>query len=1430
MMHPLEVKKMSTRTLESEVAKLIATLRSLRYPTYDIERVHRGLLPPTDYNGATSVLLDLIRWLQIEALPVYSDFLSCYVANPKSLDPQASVFVMHNTIIDLLHYDPRVAPEAFLDSVNGSIAAGLHEVQYYRVRTVRIYAKLLFDLEARWIRISSENMQETQGFIVLLPPDLKPQMPQVAQSWFRHPGTNMHSQLNALYRGTVSDTVSTASAASYRAPPQHPYETPPVRPSSVSTAKTYYLHHPGMNPPPTHVEAPSAERLAASTRDAVYIGPRASSSLRSHSRNRSRPQSRTRSRERSSKVAVDVTRLPEDVKYRLRRQWDPNPDDESFSEHSSDYSYSYSDSSEENLERSHRYEQRRTRVSSRRGRQPQRYSRHSTRRKSRAPTLASRELEHTSTARAKSIERGVNTDSGPNYSSLKEDASIQSYPSSNPRGLVPLSPGSTQRISEQRNLLQLGHETAQKYINPPVDAHEYPRPSMPLQQSSVYPASNSDPSSQLLQTTGVIQHPGMLVSAQLPELNVHKSVVPSSIPSVVDSAAPEMRAVPYHPDAPYPMGVSVAPPTYQAHLQGIPQPQPQLPLQLQPPPPLPQYYNVGVGNGHVLTPAAHPQHPPSQSEIPCGTSQLYYQSAPTAGSTPCVVPSYGLLKDPLRHVDTSHTQPSSLSNVTLPQPSTTRSYPTSQPLDPHSSGGALFAPSEPPLHHVDLQRSLGQQLDPELEARINDEIHRAETESRSLVELEKGAVLRQRERSHLSSPATAPPVTELTSELPQASLSATQPLQSSQTYEKTGSRSPNDDSTERLGTSSRVPPVATRIAAAMGQSHGPASLPPDYTSVVTTTLSDTPPMPQRTSGPTYADSLIGRELTSGYKQRLMNLIQESSSTPDTATAYTAANDLLQPYRHVPQPLNSRVASGYATRTSHSGSSASTDPGSLASQALSGAQPVHDLTADDLRRTERPIIQESTSSSTIPELVISQPIESRGTRSVSASNSIATSAYGRNTLPPTYSLPHETSRRTNYTEPLAQSRGDIILPPNDISQAVGILAREIESVQRDLSTATHNATASLYNTGAGRLDDRTTTSSTKDYLPRPTSTPTTISTDHHAARSQPNTSVLSSVNTLSQKSVRFLDPSASVSSVHEVETDIPTVSIQESTSLPQPSVGTSSTNFFRRGFDTESRQVLNSAAESLTRSSGRLDRIGELSQGGTTRSEVVPSLPTPDETSSRSDYRASRGRSDGSTSQVLPMPSSTTNPDMVSSAARQSYGQPRVGLAQSTEMISSAANPPIATTTMTLSPGGPSYATGMYESPKSLSAIPPQRYPVPPAPGVAVDALGLLVANAGREGTPVTNSSAPTTGSSEVLNQSTGSAKYTPLNAYQNGGEKPEQVDTTRLHELLRQGNQLMNDVDRIGDKFTSTVGPSSTTGTIVGAGSLGSTSATSAIH
>ncbi|TNJ29279.1 hypothetical protein GMRT_14073 [Giardia muris] len=1403
---------MSTRTLESEVAKLVATLRSLRYPTYDIERVHGGLLPPMDYNGATSVLLDLIRWLQIEALPVYSDFLSCYVANPKSLDPQASVFVMYNTIIDLLHYDPRVAPEAFLDSVSGSIAAGLHEVQYYRVRTVRIYAKLLFDLEARWIRISSENMQETQGFIVLLPPDLKPQMPHVAQRWFRHPGINTHPQLNALYRGAVSDTVSTASAISYRPPVQYPYETPPARPSSVSTTRAYYLHHPGENPPSMRAEAPTTERLAASTRDAVYVGPRASSSLRSHSRTRSRPQSRTRSRERSSMVAVDVARLPEDVKYRLRRQWDPNPEEDISSEYSGDYSYSYSENSEESLDRSHRHEQRRTRTSSRRDRQPRRHSRQYTRRKSRAPTLATRELEHTSKVRAKSIERGVNTDTGPNHSSLKEDASIQSSPSANPRGLVPLSPSSTQRLSDQRNLLQLGHETAQKYINPPVEVHEYPRQSMPLQQSSVYPASNSDPSSQLLQTTGVIQQPGMLVSAQLPELNVHKSVVPSSNFPVSNSIAPEMRAVPYHSEVSYPMGASVAPPTYQAHFQGIPQPQP------------PQYYRIGGGDGPVLTPA-HPQHPPSQSEIPCETSQLYCQSAPTAGSTPNVIPSYGLLKDPLRHVDVSHTQPSSLSNVTLPQPSTTRSYPTSQRFDPHSSGGAPSAPSEPPLYHIDLQRSLGQRLDPELEARINDEIHRAEADSRTLIELEKGEVMRQRERSYTSSPGNAPPTAELTSELPQVSPSATQQFQSSQVYEKTGSRSPNDDSTERLGASSRIPPVASRIAAAMGQSHGPASLPPDYTSVVTTTLSDTPPMPQRTSGPTYADSLIGRELTSGYKQRVMNLIQESSSTPDTATAYTVANDLMQPYRHVPQPLVSQLAS----RTSHSGSSASTDPSSLASQVPSGAQPVHDLTADDLRRTERPFVPESTSSSTIPELVISQPIESRGTHSVSASNSIATSAYGRNTLPPTYSLPHEASRRTNYTEPLAQSRGDIILPPNDISQAVGILTREIESVQRDLSTATHNATASLYNTGAGRFDDRTTTSSTRDYLPRPTSTPTTVSTDHHAARSQPNTSVLSSVNTLSQKSVRFLDPSASVSSVHEIETDIPTVSLQESTSLPQPSVGTSSTNLFRRGFDTESRQVLNSAADSLTRSSGRLDRISELSQGNT-RSEVVPSLPTPDETSSRSDYRASRGRSDGSTSQLLPMPSSTTNPDMISSTAQPSYTNQRVGLAQSTEMISSAANPPIAATTMTLSPGGPSYATGTYESPKSLSMVPPQRYPVPPAPGAAVDALGLLVANAGREGTPITNSSAPTTGSSEVLNQSTGSAKYTPLNGYQNGGEKPEQVDTTRLHELLRQGNQLMNDVDRIGDKFTSTMGPSSTTGTIAGAGSLGSTSATSAIH
>lgn len=197
----------------AEANKLVSSLQLLRYPSDLLRSIQSSLLPPTPWDVSTSALLAIIRWLEIDAFPVYRDFLRTSSMDILSVSDQQAVYIMYGTLRDLLHYHPRVAPEAFLDRIPGSIQQEMATVHCHRMRTVRILAKLLRQLEERWVKQSSRDMRETRGFVVLLPPSLQPQFQALVPAWMHDPrlaSAEMASQ--QAYSVPISETASHASS------------------------------------------------------------------------------------------------------------------------------------------------------------------------------------------------------------------------------------------------------------------------------------------------------------------------------------------------------------------------------------------------------------------------------------------------------------------------------------------------------------------------------------------------------------------------------------------------------------------------------------------------------------------------------------------------------------------------------------------------------------------------------------------------------------------------------------------------------------------------------------------------------------------------------------------------------------------------------------------------------------------------------------------------------------------------------------------------------------------------------------------------------------------------------------------------------------------------------------------------------------------
>lgn len=155
------------RRLQSEVTKLVRILQELGYPARSLGPF-KTIFCPEQVRIHLTCLVDPNPMARNRFLPIYTSFLCEYVVDPRTIPDQTVIYLMYNALIDILHYEPKLSAEAFLDKIGGTITGELRDLHYYRVRTVRIFAKLLHDLQLRWIRHSSERMRGTDGFIVLL--------------------------------------------------------------------------------------------------------------------------------------------------------------------------------------------------------------------------------------------------------------------------------------------------------------------------------------------------------------------------------------------------------------------------------------------------------------------------------------------------------------------------------------------------------------------------------------------------------------------------------------------------------------------------------------------------------------------------------------------------------------------------------------------------------------------------------------------------------------------------------------------------------------------------------------------------------------------------------------------------------------------------------------------------------------------------------------------------------------------------------------------------------------------------------------------------------------------------------------------------------------------------------------------------------------
>ena len=121
-----------------------------------------------------TVLVTITRYIQQNLFPVYTSFLRSSGIDPQTLTTRQVVNTMFGTLRDLLNYTPHVSPDAFIDHIDGD-KKDLNKIQYHRIRTVRIYCKLLSQLQQKWIDNQSRALASADGFLVLLPKHLRSQ-------------------------------------------------------------------------------------------------------------------------------------------------------------------------------------------------------------------------------------------------------------------------------------------------------------------------------------------------------------------------------------------------------------------------------------------------------------------------------------------------------------------------------------------------------------------------------------------------------------------------------------------------------------------------------------------------------------------------------------------------------------------------------------------------------------------------------------------------------------------------------------------------------------------------------------------------------------------------------------------------------------------------------------------------------------------------------------------------------------------------------------------------------------------------------------------------------------------------------------------------------------------------------------------------------
>ncbi|CAL6081747.1 Conserved_hypothetical protein [Hexamita inflata] len=154
-------------SLNSEYKKLVLELQSVNYVNYD-QKTAKSLLTQIDqFDLSSKFLLQIIRYLQFTMFPTYTTYLSNQGLQSDASDSQC-VSSLYATLQDALQYSPRISPDSFTDQISLSTRE-LTKIQYHRIRTVRIYTKLLRQLKQKWIRISSTSLRKNEGFVVLLP-------------------------------------------------------------------------------------------------------------------------------------------------------------------------------------------------------------------------------------------------------------------------------------------------------------------------------------------------------------------------------------------------------------------------------------------------------------------------------------------------------------------------------------------------------------------------------------------------------------------------------------------------------------------------------------------------------------------------------------------------------------------------------------------------------------------------------------------------------------------------------------------------------------------------------------------------------------------------------------------------------------------------------------------------------------------------------------------------------------------------------------------------------------------------------------------------------------------------------------------------------------------------------------------------------------